>query len=43
LACRAQDSGVKAADTFEDNVGIGISKAENVGIQADIRCDPNNA
>ena len=42
LACGAEDGGIEAADTFEDDIGIGISKGENIGVQANVFIDSNN-
>jgi len=39
LACLArgtEDGSVEAIDAFKNDVGVGVSKAENVGVQADI-------
>ena len=42
LACGAEDGGVEAADTFEDDIGVGISKGENIGVQANVFIDSDN-
>jgi hypothetical protein len=42
LACGAENGGVEAADTFEDDIGVGISKGENIGVQANVFIDSNN-
>jgi hypothetical protein len=36
LARGTEDGSVEAIDAFKNDVGVGISKAENVGVQTDI-------